>query len=1576
MARADEDELNREISVLRRLNHDNVVQLYGTCAKDGKLLEVLELCGRGSLDVVVRNELVTQQVGRRYRMALDVTAGVCYLHDQRVYHGDLKLANVLVSDDYRCKVADFNLSKFIPSGTAAFEARGGTKLYSSPEVQKGKDASFASDIYSFGLCLFELLTLQNYAKLVMEMGGRDLLRWLRDGRMQVELKGWPAEFVPLRAIVDTCTAYSPAERPSASNILAAFKSLDPCASEITAGDVAVATSRAICKPEQSGSSSAAAPRRSQILPACRSEQQVQWSELQVRQPAVITDCRHPGWGSVAALPESHVGREKCFVLPPWASRPAQNLALPGIRLQWFGPCPFQHSLPSNPVQRRPLADDSTGNWAGQCKIEELPDSQFYVEQPEKISEVPSEDKEYESRGLSARYVHAVDDICHAYGRLSKGSIFNTAKVSLEDLFSDERHDQKMPESSDPGSATIDAVHSFPGYYFTFPYRHGKKRGQVSLFDIRDVALAQHTQFRHGDRLERDGRYFTVIGVQFNAKGKPRVYTQADDDAGAAFHEDDLSSFRKVGSLKVAAAEPTRSTFSDQHDTSEQLDRILAKLIQKCKLDGPGRKTVAVMRQLFKQGGKSKDNSNAPCALFDLKPDFPVQLRSSQKVVMCDVRPDICDHFGYSHGDWVLYDSEAGAMWLVVVGVCDMNGKPALLFWRDGDSGAGIMDPLPTDMKVLSRIHPRELRSRFGSLPPSACSFNFKFMAGETAPVVRKFATSAESCNAFGFEFGDVVKDKWGKEYVVIGVGPPAAGRHWHKSNRVRLWAYEVGSEGAQPLKVDCHIRFVRRGPEPVEFGPIGALECTFPYPVRTHGHAPKRAVKFDVRPEVCSKLTGMSDLQHGAQIQNEHGRKFSVVGAAYYRGQPQVWFEREGKLGATLFDKTAFLRNFELVGRISLQPCGADVPAMHLQSSLDWDDDATTGDMKGLLGLLCSGASHTQLLKALERKAKHKKYARKSQLLEKRIDSVNLNKEDSIKRVEHGGIKKGDRVSGPAAGRPTGRVGIVTNIDEGVFQVVSLSESSQQDVFTWHAKFDQIHKDPEADLVRPGALVKLRQAVQQPRCGWGGLTHELVLGVVQKVEKCIASVNLGYSNRWHGPLDEFEAIKPSDSLQVGSHIRLKSTDKVPRYGWGGHKMRAAIGVVAKIADEDIKVNFPDMDEWKCKCDEIEVDPVSNRIRPGETVQVRQQVLVPKFEWGGVNHSSVGVVESITHDGIVVVDFPSCCCWHGLLAELEIAAQPLTRKRVALIIGNHTYIDKEAYPFLKAAKNDGRDTQKKLGLLGFDFVLHVENMCKSDLAIFLRQLEQNVENGSIVVIYFAGHGEADRQTVLLAAHDSDSKQRSTKFDTDLIVHAIAGWSSKDLFVLFILDCCCLKSDECGSAPTTRAPVITNIACNQFYCVLSCQQFQSACPKEHGDFSRCFLQCVDEEVSVHELFEKVAQKLGRRQRPQVWQEGHEASQIKLSCGENVYQASEDDKVERLKASIKEGDQRAMLDHLCDVREILGPRLSYALEDAMLQGHIPAHYEQGLSRWEVIMFRFIFDISDDEPAHASASFYQRVS
>lgn len=556
-----------------------------------------------------------------------------------------------------------------------------------------------------------------------------------------------------------------------------------------------------------------------------------------------------------------------------------------------------------------------------------------------------------------------------------------------------------------------------------------------------------------------------------------------------------------------------------------------------------------------------------------------------KVVLCDVRDCACKQFGYVHGDKVLYDTGSGVMWLIVLGVWANDGQPALLLWRDGDSGAGILNPLPADMKVLKKLGPHEVRGCLGSDPPEMHLFTFPFLAGQDCPTVRKFDISSEACQAFGFEFGDIVRDKHGDEHTVIGVGRPGAGRKWCKLKAVCLWAHKKGCEGAQPLRVNSSLSFVRRTDEsekPKPFGPLGELMPTFRYPFKSSSS--KRAGEFDVRPEICFKVGGVPGLKPGARV-DFHGRLFTVIGAAYYRGCPQLWLERDGRQGATIFEKTRHVRELKLVSSpaSSLAPCGADIPILPMRRSLDWDEASDSDDeepeLQGLMRLLKSDASQAAVLAALKERRKGQGSRRRSREKELQLDKClnlkTLNKQSSD-GVQHnpGSIKTGDRVRSLSSDC----VGIVTNVDNGVVRIDSYSQIERSSV-TWHARLEEVNIDECANLVREGALVELREEVKQPVCDWGGQSHADVVGVVQQIRDSIVVVNLGIRT-WKGALHEFQAFKPSGCVQVGAHIRVKQPDLHPRYGWGDHKMREAIGVVAKIEDDDVEVNFPDKDKWR------------------------------------------------------------------------------------------------------------------------------------------------------------------------------------------------------------------------------------------------------------------------------------------------------------------------------------------------------------------------------------------------------------
>jgi len=162
-----EDILRRfalERQLLAALEHPNIVRLYGAgSASDGRPYFVMEYVEGLPIDRYCDEKRLG--IEKRLDLFVQVCRAVQYAHTKLVVHRDLKPSNIIVAADGTAKLLDFGIAKLVDSALSpvqmdptAAETRVLTPEYASPEQIRGQPLSTASDVYSLGVVLFELLT--------------------------------------------------------------------------------------------------------------------------------------------------------------------------------------------------------------------------------------------------------------------------------------------------------------------------------------------------------------------------------------------------------------------------------------------------------------------------------------------------------------------------------------------------------------------------------------------------------------------------------------------------------------------------------------------------------------------------------------------------------------------------------------------------------------------------------------------------------------------------------------------------------------------------------------------------------------------------------------------------------------------------------------------------------------------------------------------------------------------------------------------------------------------------------------------------------------------------------------------------------------------------------------------------------------------------------------------------------------------------------------------------------------------------------------------------------------------------
>ncbi|KAH6833516.1 Mitogen activated protein kinase kinase like protein [Perilla frutescens var. hirtella] len=150
-----------EISILSRLRHPNVILFLGACVKPPKLSMITEYMEMGSLYYLIHlsGQKNKFSLRRRIKMLRDICRGLMCIHRMKIIHRDLKSANCLVSKNWTVKICDFGLSKITTDASMRGSTSAGTPEWMAPEVIRNEPFTEKCDIFSLGIIIWELYTL-------------------------------------------------------------------------------------------------------------------------------------------------------------------------------------------------------------------------------------------------------------------------------------------------------------------------------------------------------------------------------------------------------------------------------------------------------------------------------------------------------------------------------------------------------------------------------------------------------------------------------------------------------------------------------------------------------------------------------------------------------------------------------------------------------------------------------------------------------------------------------------------------------------------------------------------------------------------------------------------------------------------------------------------------------------------------------------------------------------------------------------------------------------------------------------------------------------------------------------------------------------------------------------------------------------------------------------------------------------------------------------------------------------------------------------------------------------------------
>jgi len=149
-----------EVELMKKLKHNNIIELLGVCTRENPMYMLLEHTNYENLKVYLESNKHVLHSHKLIDMGIQIASAMVYLGGKKCVHRSLQTVNVALhlSDSVTCKVANFTHAKIISKGDYVKSFAYCPIKWTAPESLKSKCFTIKSDVWSFGIVLYELIT--------------------------------------------------------------------------------------------------------------------------------------------------------------------------------------------------------------------------------------------------------------------------------------------------------------------------------------------------------------------------------------------------------------------------------------------------------------------------------------------------------------------------------------------------------------------------------------------------------------------------------------------------------------------------------------------------------------------------------------------------------------------------------------------------------------------------------------------------------------------------------------------------------------------------------------------------------------------------------------------------------------------------------------------------------------------------------------------------------------------------------------------------------------------------------------------------------------------------------------------------------------------------------------------------------------------------------------------------------------------------------------------------------------------------------------------------------------------------